>query len=37
MKKALALILLVLPIQAYAQQAPWGRPDIAVSNHDRGG
>jgi YVTN family beta-propeller protein len=35
MKKALALILLVLPVYAYAQQAPWGRPDIPVSSHDR--
>jgi YVTN family beta-propeller protein len=35
MKKALALVLLVLPIHAYAQQAPWGRPDIPVSSHDR--
>jgi YVTN family beta-propeller protein len=35
MKKALALIFLVLPVYAYAQQAPWGRPDIPVSSHDR--
>jgi len=35
MKKALALVLLVLPVHAYAQQAPWGRPDIPVSSHDR--
>jgi YVTN family beta-propeller protein len=35
MKKALALLLLVLPVQAYAQQAPWGRADIPVSSHDR--
>jgi YVTN family beta-propeller protein len=35
MKKALALILLVLPVHAYAQQAPWGRPDIPVSSRDR--
>jgi YVTN family beta-propeller protein len=35
MKKALALLLLVLPVHAYAQQAPWGRPDIPVSSHDR--
>src|SRR5919109_3246484 len=35
MKKALALLLLVLPAQAYAQQAPWGRADIPVSSHDR--
>jgi YVTN family beta-propeller protein len=35
MKKALALILLILPIAAYAQQAPWGRADIPVSDHDR--
>jgi YVTN family beta-propeller protein len=35
MKKALALICLVLPVYAYAQQAPWGRPDIPVSSHDR--
>jgi YVTN family beta-propeller protein len=35
MKKALAVICLVLPVYAYAQQAPWGRPDIPVSSHDR--
>lgn len=35
MKKALALLMLVLPAPAYAQQAPWGRPDIPLSNHDR--
>src|SRR5262249_17371995 len=35
MKKALALVLLVLPVHAYAQQAPWGRPDILISSHDR--
>ena len=35
MKKALALLLLVLPVRAYAQQAPWGRPDIPVSSADR--
>jgi YVTN family beta-propeller protein len=35
MKKALALLCLVLPVYAYAQQAPWGRPDMPVSSHDR--
>src|SRR5262245_14746468 len=35
MQKALALVLLVLPVYAYAQQAPWGRLDIPVSSHDR--
>ena len=35
MKNALALLLLVLPVRAYAQQAPWGRPDIPVSSADR--
>src|SRR5215475_6269671 len=35
MKKALALLLLVLPVRAYAQQAPWGRPDMPVSSSDR--
>jgi YVTN family beta-propeller protein len=35
MKKALVLLLLVLPVHAYAQQAPWGRPDIPVSSRDR--
>jgi len=35
MKKALALLLLVLPVHAYAQQAPWGQPDMPVSSHDR--
>src|SRR5262249_53441575 len=35
MKRALVLVLLVLPVHAYAQQAPWGRPDIPVSSHDR--
>jgi YVTN family beta-propeller protein len=35
MKKVLVLILCVLPIHAYAQQAPWGRPNIPISSHDR--
>jgi YVTN family beta-propeller protein len=35
MRKSLLLALLFLPIQTYAQQAPWGRPDIPVSNRDR--
>lgn len=29
------LLFLVLVPCAFAQQAPWGRPDIPVSNHDR--
>src|SRR5262249_27404512 len=28
-------VLLVLPVHGYAQQAPWGRPDIPISSHDR--
>src|SRR5262249_19711628 len=35
MKTALMLLLLVLPVHAYAQQVPWGRPDMPVSSHDR--
>src|ERR1700731_3348521 len=35
MRKSLLLALLFLPIHTYAQQAPWGRPDIPVSNRDR--
>src|SRR5262249_4140553 len=35
MKKALMWLLLVLPVHAYAQQVPWGRPDMPVSSHDR--
>jgi YVTN family beta-propeller protein len=35
MKKLLLLTLLCLPFHAYAQQAPWGRPDIPISNRDR--
>jgi len=35
MKKALLLTLLSLPLPVYAQQAPWGRPDIPISAHDR--
>src|SRR5919109_2426979 len=35
MTKALALLCLVLPVYAYAQQAPWGRSDMPVSSHDR--
>jgi hypothetical protein len=29
------LSLFCLVASAAAQQAPWGRPDIAVSSHDR--
>jgi YVTN family beta-propeller protein len=35
MKKVLLLTLLSLPLPVYAQQAPWGRPDIPISAHDR--
>src|SRR5262245_27599432 len=35
MKKVLLLTFLCLPFHAYAQQVPWGRTDIPVSNHDR--
>jgi len=35
MKKILLLTLLSLPFHAYSQQAPWGRSDIPISNHDR--
>src|SRR6202142_1061177 len=31
----LAFLFLIGPACAFAQQAPWGRPDIAVSSHDR--
>src|SRR5229473_393022 len=33
--KLLLLTLLSLPFPAYGQQAPWGRTDIPISNHDR--
>lgn len=35
MKKVLLLAILSLPFSVYAQQSPWGRPDIPVSGHDR--
>ncbi|MEN3334685.1 MAG: hypothetical protein V7641_4050 [Blastocatellia bacterium] len=35
MKKTFVLMLLMLPVYAYTQQALWGRPDIAVPSHDR--
>jgi YVTN family beta-propeller protein len=36
MKKVFLLVFLFLPSQAYAQlQAPFGRPDIPISSHDR--
>src|ERR1700687_1576323 len=35
MKKVLLLIVLFLPFPAYAQQAPFGRPDIPISSRDR--
>jgi YVTN family beta-propeller protein len=35
MKTLLLLTLLSLPFHVHAQQAPWGRSDIPVSNHDR--
>jgi YVTN family beta-propeller protein len=37
MKRGLLLIFLFLPFHAYAQevQAPFGRPDIPISGHDR--
>src|SRR5271156_696736 len=31
----LSFLFLIGPACALAQQAPWGRPDIAVSSHDR--
>ena len=31
----LAFLCLIGPACAFAQQAPWGRPDIAVSSRDR--
>lgn len=31
----LALFCCIAPACAFAQQAPWGRPDIPVSSHDR--
>lgn len=35
MKKIFLFVVLLLPFSVCAQQAPWGRPDVAVSNHDR--
>jgi YVTN family beta-propeller protein len=35
MKIVSALAFLCLPTSAFAQQAPWGRPDIPISAHDR--
>jgi YVTN family beta-propeller protein len=35
MKKVALLSVLFLSVQAYAQQAPWARPDVPVSSHDR--
>jgi YVTN family beta-propeller protein len=35
MKPVLALTVALWPVYALAQQAPWGRPDIPVSGHDR--
>src|ERR1700738_3507718 len=35
MKKVLLFTFLFLPFPAYAQQAPFGRPDIPISSRDR--
>ena len=35
MKKVLLFMVLFLPFPAYAQQAPFGRPDIPISSRDR--
>jgi YVTN family beta-propeller protein len=35
MKKVVLLAVLLLSSRAYAQQAPWARPDVPVSSHDR--
>jgi YVTN family beta-propeller protein len=35
LKSALALALTLWPACTWAQQAPWGRPDIPVSSQDR--
>jgi YVTN family beta-propeller protein len=36
MKNSFLFVLFVsLPLQVLAQQAPWGRPDIPISSHDR--
>src|SRR5438309_10017417 len=35
MKTALASLLLTVSLPAYAQQAPWGLPDVPISNRDR--
>jgi len=35
MKTALASLLLAVSLPAYAQQAPWGLPDVPISNRDR--
>jgi YVTN family beta-propeller protein len=32
---SLAFLFCIAPACAFAQQAPWGRPDIPVSSHDR--
>jgi YVTN family beta-propeller protein len=35
MKAVLCSLLLCLSTPAIAEQAPWARPDVAVSSHDR--
>ena len=35
MKLAGLFLFLSLVSSAFAQQAPWGRPDISISSHDR--
>ena len=35
MKLTGLFLFLSLPSSAFAQQAPWGRPDIPISSHDR--
>src|SRR5271155_632542 len=35
MRKLFWLFLFLIPFQTFGQQAPWGRPDVAVTTHDR--
>jgi YVTN family beta-propeller protein len=35
MRKLFWLFLFLIPFQTFGQQAPWGRPDVPVTSHDR--